>query len=367
MRKLLAGLAAVGVAAGVSLAAQAPSGQTRAASATPPAKPTSAASNWKVPRTPDGKPDFQGVWSNNSVTPMTRPTQWKDKASLIDPEVSELKMLVSKAVDEGGDAIFASIVQLALNIKEKGKFDQTSYDPSTGNYNQFWMVERDWDNRTSLITDPPTGQMPALTPEALGRQKRSQGNGVVVEGSESGPQGRADGPEDRPLSERCISYGAPRTGTGYNSYLQIVQAPESVVVLQEMIHDARVVPLDGKPHLPQDVRQLHGDPRGHWEGDTLVVETTNFVNGFQGSTPNVKVIERFSRPEKNFLNWELTVVDPDTWVQPWTFMIRLKHTDDQMYEYACHEGNHSMIGILAGARADEVKAAAGLKPAGTPR
>ena len=220
------------------------------------------------------------------------------------------------------------------------------------------MVDRDWDNRTSLITDPPNGQMPALTPAAQARRApRTRRRPVVVEGSESGPRGRADGPEDRPLSERCISYGAPRTGTGYNSYVQIVQSPETVVILQEMIHDARVVPMDGQPHLPSSVRQLHGDPRGRWEGDTLVVETTNFINGFQGSTPNVKLTERYTRASQDYLNWEITVDDPDTWVQPWTFMIRLKHTDDQLYEYACHEGNHSMIGILAGARADEAKAA----------
>ena len=303
---------------------------------------------------------------------MARPTQWKDKASLTDAEVRELQGLVSQSISQGGDAEFGNIVQIALNLKESGKYNQISYDRTTGNYNQFWMVDRDWDNRTSLIIDPPNGQMPAMTPAAMARRGGRGGRGagpapVVVEGSENGPRGRADGPEDRPLSERCISFGAPRTGTGYNSFVQIVQSPENVAIIQEMIHDARLVPLDGKPHLPQSVRQLHGDPRGHWEGDTLVVETTNFINGFQGSTPNVKVIERYSRPEKDFVNWELTVIDADTWVQPFTFMIRLKHTDDQLYEYACHEGNHSMVGILAGARAEEAKAAAAAKTTGTPR
>jgi len=310
-----------------------------------------------VPRTPDGRPDLQGVWENNSVTPMTRPTQWKDKASLTDAEVQELRALVAKSVDQGGDAIFGSFIQLALDLKDTGKFNQVSYDPTTGNYNQFWMADREWDNRTSLIIDPPDGQFPPLTPEAEARRARGRGLGPTVEGSESGPRGRADGPEDRPLSERCITYGAPRTGTGYNSYAQIVQSPEAVVILQEMIHDARVVPMDGRPHLPQAVRQLHGDPRGRWDGDTLVVETTNFVNGFQGSTPNVKVIERYTRVSEGFINWELTVIDPETWTQPWTFMIRLKRTDGELYEYACHEGNYSMVGILAGARADEAKAA----------
>jgi hypothetical protein len=310
-----------------------------------------------IPRTPDGRPDLQGVWSNNSVTPMTRPTQWKDKERLTDAEVEELKQIVARYTDQGGDAIFGSMVQLALEAKAKGQFNQQSYDRTTGNYNQFWMSDRDWDNRTSLIIDPKDGQFPALTAEAVQRRASRQKQ-VVVEGSESGPRGRADGPEDRPLSERCITYGAPRTGTGYNSYVQIVQSPETVVILQEMIHDARVVPMKNVPHLPKSIRQLHGDPRGRWEGDTLVVESTNFINGFQGSTPDVKLTERYTRVSRDYINWEVTVDDPATWVRPWTFMIRLKHTDDQVYEYACHEGNQSMIGILAGARADEAKAAA---------
>jgi hypothetical protein len=316
-----------------------------------------SAGTWQVPRTPDGRPDLQGVWSNNSVTPMTRPSQWRDKERLTEAEVEELKQIVARYTDQGGDAIFGSMVQLALDAKAKGQFNQMSYDRTTGNYNQFWMADRDWDTRTSLITDPKNGQFPALTPEAVQRRAARQ-RPVVVEGSESGPRGRADGPEDRPLSERCITYGAPRTGTGYNSYVQIVQSPETVVILQEMIHDARVVPMGNLPHLPKSVRQLHGDPRGRWEGDTLVVESTNFINGFQGSTPDVKVTERYTRVSPDHLNWEITVDDPATWVQPWTFMIRLKHTTDQVYEYACHEGNQSMIGILAGARADEAKAAA---------
>jgi hypothetical protein len=341
---------AVGLAA-VSLLAQAPAGTQSVAGGTA----------WQVPRTPDGHPDLQGVWANNSVTPMTRPTQWKDRETITDAEVQELKMLLAKYVDQGGDAIFGSYVQMALNLKDQKKYDQTSYDPSTGNYNQFWMADRDWDNRTSLIVDPPNGQMPALTKEAEARRAgrgRGRGNAPVVEGSESGPRGRADGPEDRPLSERCISYGAPRTGAGYNSYLQIVQSPETVVLLQELIHDARIVPMSGQPHLPQTVRQLHGDSRGRWEGDTLVVETTNYINGFQGSTPTVKLTERFTRASQDYLNWSLTLDDPATWTQPWTFMIRLKRSEAPLFEYACHVGNISMTGILAGARADEAKAAA---------
>ncbi|MEQ1909584.1 MAG: hypothetical protein ABMA15_12225 [Vicinamibacterales bacterium] len=339
MRQCAAVLVALGLAA-VTVAAQ-------------------SAGGWTVPRTPDGRPDLQGVWANNGITPMTRPTQWKDKGpTLSNAEVEDLKKTLAKFVDQGGDAIFGNIVQLALNAKDTGKFDQTSYDPTTGNYNQFWMADRDVDNRTSLIIDPPDGQFPALTPEGEARRKLAVGRRqVVVEGSESGPRGPADGPEDRPLSERCITYGVPRLQANYNSYLQITQSPETVSLYQEMIHEARMVNLNGAPHLPANVRQLHGDPRGHWEGDTLVVETTNYVNGFQGSSPDVKLTERFTRPSADYLNWTITVDDPKTWTKPWTFMLRLKHADEQVYEYACHEGNISMTGILAGARADERRAA----------
>ncbi|MGQ0734695.1 MAG: hypothetical protein ACT4QD_13700 [Acidobacteriota bacterium] len=306
-----------------------------------------APSGWTVPRTADGRPDLQGVWGNNSVTPMTRPRQWKDKASLTDAEVQELKQLAGRFVDLGGDAIFGNFVQQLLDARDKGGYDQVSYDPTTGNYNQFWMADREWDNRTSLIIDPPDGQFPPLTPEAEARRA------AVRPRIERGPPA---GPEDLPLQERCISYGAPRTGANYNSYIQIIQSPQTTVLFQEMIHDARVVPMTGKPHLPRHIRQLHGDPRGRWDGDTLVVETTNYLNGFQGSTPDVKLTERYTRVSPEFINWEVTVDDPATWTGPYTFMIRLKKTDALVYEYACHEGNYAMEGILAGARAEEAKA-----------
>ncbi len=309
---------------------------------------TDPPAGWQVPRTPDGKPDLQGVWGNNSVTPMTRPRQWKDKTTLTDAEVDELKMLASKSVDEGGDAIFGNFVQQLLDAKERGEYKQTSYDPTTGNYNQFWMADREWDNRTSLIVDPPDGLLPPLTKEAQERR--------AAAASRPRTRGPSDGPEDRPLSERCISYGAPRTGANYNSYVQIMQSPSTVVLLQEMIHDARVVPMTNQPHLPASIRQLHGDPRGRWDGDTLVVETTNYLNGFQGSTNNVKLTERYTRVSPDFINWSITVEDPATWTRPYTFMIRLKKTTSLIYEYACHEGNYAMEGILAGARAEEAKA-----------
>jgi hypothetical protein len=336
MKHVVAVLVALVVAAGATMVAQSKY------STTPPA-------GWKVPRTPDGKPDLQGVWGNNSVTPMTRPRQWKDKTELTDAEVDELKAMAAQSVDESGDAIFGNFVQQLLDARDKGEYKQVSYDPTTGNYNQFWMAEREWDNRTSLIIDPPDGQLPPLTEAAQKRRAEAAARPRT--------RGPADGPEDRPLSERCISYGAPRTGANYNSYVQIIQAPETVVLLQEMIHDARVVPMTGKPHLPKQIRQLHGDPRGRWEGDTLVVETTNYLNGFQGSTPDVTLTERYTRVSPDFINWEITVDDPATWTKPYTFMIRLKKANAQIYEYACHEGNYAMEGILAGARAEEAKAA----------
>jgi hypothetical protein len=346
MRNVLVALVAAGSLAAASLAAQAPSAGSKT-------DPASAPRTWQVPRTPDGHPDLQGVWANNGVTPMERPKQWKDKASLTDAELQELKGVVAKYVSDGGDAVFQNFVQIALDAKDAGGYKQVSYDPTTGNYNQFWMAERDWDNRTSLITDPPSGLIPPLTPEGQARRARGRGNRPVTEGSENGPRGRADGPEDRPLSERCISYGAPRTGAGYDSYFQIVQSPDAVVILQELIHDARLVPMDGRAHLPESVRQLHGDSRGHWDGDTLVVETTNYRNGVNGSTPNVRLIERYTRVGPDYINWEITPIDPATWTRPWTYMIRLKRSNEQLYEYACHEGNYALSGILAGARAEE--------------
>jgi hypothetical protein len=344
MRHLLAVVAAAALAVGSLVVAS--------ITAQSPGDPASAApAAWKVPRTPDGHPDLQGVWGNNSVTPMARPRQWKDKTTLTEAELDELKGLAARSVDQGGDAIFGNFVQQLLDARDRGEFAQVSYDPTTGNYNQFWMADREWDTRTSLIVDPPDGQFPALTPEAEARREAAR--------TAPKTRGPADGPEDRPLSERCISYGAPRTGANYNSYVQIVQSPQTVVLLQEMIHDARVVPMTGLPHLPAAIRQLHGDPRGRWEGDTLVVETTNYVNGFQGSTNDVKLTERYTRVSPDFIHWQITVEDPKTWVKPYTFMIRLKKTDALIYEYACHEGNYAMEGILAGARAEEAKQRSG--------
>ena len=160
---------------------------------------------------------------------------------------------------------------------------------------------------------------------------------------------------DRPSSERCVTYGVPRIDPGYNSYYQVFQSASHVVILHEMIHDARVIPIDGQPPLADGVRQLHGDSRGHWEGDTLVIETTNYSSktNFRGASDNLHVIERLTRVGSKMLNYEVTITDPTTWTRPWTVMIPLMGTADAIFEYACHEGNIGMEGILAGHRAEE--------------
>jgi hypothetical protein len=297
---------------------------------------------WQVPRTPDGHPDLEGVWSNNGMTPLQRPKQWVGKTFLTDKEQEQLKLAVASAVDDGGDAIFGDDLILAAIEKQKAK----SYDPTTGNYNQFWLSDRDWDNRTSRIIDPENGLLPPMTPEGEARVKANPPTRITR---------KADGPEDRPLSERCITYGGPYTGAGYDSYFQIVQSPETIAIVQEVIHDTRLIPLDGGAHLPQGVRQWIGDPRGHWEGDTLVVETTNYSAAapYMGATDHVRVIERYTRVSPDYINWEITIDDPATWTKPWTQLIRLKRSSEEIYEYACHEGNISMVGILSGARAEE--------------
>jgi hypothetical protein len=312
------------------------------ATATAAAKATTSENGWKVPRTADGHPSFEGVWADNWVTPTQRPKQWEGKKALSSAELEEFKNLVAQ-VDPGGDALFGDdFIQAAYTHK------QVSYDPTTGNYNQFWNSNRDIDNRTSLITDPPDGRIPALTPEAELRQKNQPKLNI-----------KADGPEDRALSERCITYGSPSTLAGYDSYVQIVQSRDTIAMMQEKIHETRTVPIGTSPHVPATVREWLGDSRGHWEGDTLVVDTTNYSaeGAPNGATENLHVIERFTRVGPDYINWEITWIDPATWTKPWTEMIRLKRSDELVYEYACHEGNYAMLDILAGARAEEKKSA----------
>ena len=299
---------------------------------------------WTAPRTPDGQPDLQGVWANNNITPLERPEAWAGKAELTDEEVAALRIAAANAVGDG-DALFGD--QLVLAAIEG--IEATSYDPTTGNYNQFWIANRDFSNQTSLIIDPPDGQVPDLVPEARERFR---------EAAEYGRAHPADSYTDRPLSERCVTYGVPRLGACYNSYYQVFQSKDYVVILHEMNHDARVIPLIGLPHVDDDVRQLHGDSRGHWEGDTLVVETKNFskVANFRGSSDGLHMIERLTRESPEVLRYEVTLTDSSVWTKPWTVSIPLVYSEEPMFEYACHEGNIGMEGILAGHRAEEREA-----------
>lgn len=299
-------------------------------------------SEWTLPRTPDGQPNLQGVWANNNAIPLERPEEWAGKARLTDEELAELQAAAVQAVDDG-DALFGDQLVLASIAKTKAK----SYDPTTGNYNQFWIAARNFSARTSLVVDPPDGRIPAMTASA---KKRRQ---ALTDRRREHP---ADTYTDRPLSERCVTYGVPRLSAGYNSYYQIFQSDNHVVIFMEMNHDARIIPLDGPPHLDASLRQWHGDSRGHWEDDTLVIETTNYSpkSTFRRiSSESLHLTERLTRVGPNTLNYSVTINDPTTWTKPWTVLIPLTSTNDAIYEYACHEGNIGMEGILAGARFEE--------------
>jgi hypothetical protein len=308
-----------------------------------------AKDTWTLQRTLDGQPDLQGVWTNNVATPLERPKELTGRQFLTEEEVSALKTQATELFDGNGAAAFGDSVFLAA----LGEFQEyKSTDGQTGNYNSFWLVDRDFDNRTSLITDPPDGRLPPVTPEAKTK---------AAEATAAGQQPPA-GPEDLTVSLRCITPGLPNLFAGYNSYYQILQTPNYVAIATEMYHDARVIPMNDRPNLSKTLRLWNGDSRGHWEDDTLVVVTTNFVNHggtgrsrFRLSTDdNLHLTERFTRVGPNTLNYEFTIEDPTTWTAPWTAMIPLRQSEDQLYEFACHEGNRSMAGILAGNRIQEL-------------
>ena len=251
--------------------------------------------------------------------------------------------------EQAGDLLGDRLFQQAL-----GNSTYQDFDVVTGNYNAFWLVERELDNRTSLIVDPPNGRFPPLTPaaQASAAERRAY--------TAAHP---SDGPEDRTLGDRCLHFGAPRMGAGYNSYFQILQTPGHVAILQEMGHEARLIPLDGRPHIHAGIRQWNGNARARWEGESLVVETGNFSAQarYQQASENLRMTERFTRIAPDTIRHEITLDDPTTWTRPWTVMILLKLTEDPLFEYACHEGNYAMPGILAGARAEEAAAEAGAR------
>jgi len=345
---------AVGIV--VSAASSPAAGQTLA-SATPAAaaKEAPAGTSWTAPRTADGRPDLGGVWTNNNITPLERPKQWQGKAVLTEQELAELKQLAASVVEGGDDAIFGdNLVLLALERKKNATSRDgcagravTEECVTSGNYNAFWLPTRDFYNlRTSLVIDPADGRVPALTPDAQQRAK------AAAEQRRLHP---ADGPEDRPFGERCLAFGIPRLQAAYMSYMQLFQTPTHVAILNELGYEVRIVPIDGPAHVGGDIRQWKGDSRGRWDGDTLVVETANFPrNGaFMGATDSLRLVERFTRVSPEILNYEVTISDPKTWEKPWTILIPVKRSSEQIYEFACHEGNHGMAGILAGARAEE--------------
>ncbi|HEX9725500.1 MAG TPA: hypothetical protein VGC53_14570 [Vicinamibacteria bacterium] len=296
----------------------------------------------ETPRTPWGDPDLQGMWVNNSATPLERPDAFQGKETLTDEELQELKRQAAEVLD-GGDAFFADDFVTAA-VEEGTAF--RSFDQKTGNYNQFWIVEREFDNRTSLIVDPPDGRIPPLTPEGRKRRAKEARGFLGIDPA---------GPEDLSNQVRCITYPVPNVLAGYNSFFHILQTPQYVVIFQELIHDARIIPMDGRPHLPENIRQWHGDPRGRWDGDTLVVESTNFSpkSNFRGSAENLHLVERFTRIDAEMIVYEITIDDPTTFARAWTIQIPLKSSPDPIFEYACHEGNVAMEGILKGARAEE--------------
>jgi hypothetical protein len=282
-------------------------------------------------RTPDGHPDLQGTWDFRTLTPLERPSDLAGKQVLTDEEAAALEQRAAQ-----------------------NRVDRAPRAGDPGTYNQFWFdfgtTVLD-SKRTSLIVDPADGRLPPLTPPA---EKRAADRTEAT-------RRPASGPEDRTLWERCLlgfNSGPPMMPSGYNNNVQLVQTGEYVVILNEMVHDARIVPLGTRPH--GTTRQWMGDSRGRWEGDTLVIETVNFTSqgtgtiGLRASVDeNLRLVERLTLTGADTLLYEFTVDDPTVWARPWTAAIPMKKTDDRIYEYACHEGNHGMVGILTGARADE--------------
>jgi hypothetical protein len=279
--------------------------------------------------------DLEGIWSNATVTPLERPADLAGKQTFTAEEAAAYE---KQAVERS-------------NVDHRSANAEADVASA---YNQFWYdrgTKAVGTRRTSLIVDPTDGRLPPLTPEA---QKRVQDTRAWIE------QHSTDGPEGRTLGERCILWataGPPMLPGPYNNNFQIFQTHDQVVILNEMIHDARVVPLDGSPHLPSNIRQLMGDSRGHWEGNTLVVDTTNFSGKYsiRGSDANLHLTERFTRVSPDTLLYEFTVDDPTAFTKPWTAQIPVTKTKGPIFEYACHEGNYAMTDILAGARAAEKK------------
>ncbi len=295
-----------------------------------------ASSEYTPPRTPDGVPDLQGIFTNSTVTPLERPKDLGSKEFFTKAEAEAYEKQSLARKEATGPGTYADV-----------HYDMSQFGLER---NQSKVAET---IRTSLIVGPD-GRVPPMLPEA---QKRRAERAALNKGHEF------DGPENRGLAERCIIWGnegPPMLPVGYNSNLEIVQGHGYVAIMQEMIHDVRIIPTDGSPHVSPKIRELMGDSRGHWEGNTLVVETTNFTGrtAFRGSSENLHVIERFTRTAPGTITYQFTVDDPSTWATSWTAEIPMTKIDGPIFEYACHEGNYGMANNLSGARAEEKKAAA---------
>jgi hypothetical protein len=310
---------------------------------------TDDVSRYSAPRTPWGHPDFQGVWTTDAEigVPVERPVELGTKAVLTDEEFAQRAQALKKRYEDN---------------KEDRKAPRQG-DPEAGP-EHWYEGSKHASRRTSLVIDPPNGRMPEYTAEA--RQR------VVPKGTELGfvggsfGKGPFNGPEDLALTDRCITRGLPQTWfpSEYNNGFQIVQSPDYVTIYHERLHEARVIPLDGRPHLSSNIGQWMGDSRGRWEGDTLVVEVTNFGRTtFRKAGSALRVTERFTRVDPETVKVEVTITDPTTWTRPWTFAVTGKKDPSywQIFEYACHEGNYGMSNILSGARAEEKAAAKAAK------
>ncbi|MCY4660161.1 MAG: hypothetical protein OXF93_10180 [Acidobacteria bacterium] len=284
-------------------------------------------------RTPDGDPDLQGLWNFSTATPMQRPEDLAGRETLSAEEAAEYEQALAERRRAGDSTSPTASLEARVSYEQAIWFEQ-------GN-----SLER---QRTSLIVDPPNGRIPAVRPDAAARGELTR----LLRGR------HAHGPEDRGVSERCLlgfNSGPPMTPSVYNNNMQLFQTADHVVILNEMVHNARIIPLDGRAHLPDGLRQWVGDSRASWEGDTLVVTTTNFLRetSFGGSSASLNLVERITRIDADTLRYEFTVSDPTAWAAPWTARVDMTRTDEPLYEYACHEGNYSMASSLSGARALE--------------
>jgi hypothetical protein len=344
-----------------------------AASAAAQGKPDAA------PRTPWGHPDLQGLWNVATLTPLQRPAQFGTRLTMTEQEARALEQANRGRIDQRAQPSDPN-----RQAPPVGGDGSTGAAGNVGGYNNFWIDAGDTYNRvdgqlrTSLIVDPPDGRVPRALPEAAKRNARPRATPTsdTAENAETRQPGAYDNVEQRPLGERCIlgfssTSGPPMLPTYfYNNMKQVVQTKDYVMILTEMVHDARVIPF-ASTHRPAAIRTWMGDSIARWEGDTLVVETTNFTDKtrFMGSSEHLKVTERFNRVDDKTLLYRFTVEDPTTWPRPWTgeYTWALAGPGEQLYEYACHEGNYAMEGILKGARlleaeADALKSQTGTRP-----